>query len=129
MLPQNINVPLGTTLRFRMTAGSFDDHTASFGPGNPDDPAQANTYLAQIAASFQGAPVFDPRGVYPSEAPGTTAVYSPLLHGNGFWNTGVMDTATATPLPESNAVTFGTPGKYDYYCLLHPFMHGTVTVT
>jgi plastocyanin len=72
--------------------------------------------------------VFDPRGVYPSEQPPTAAALTPALHGNGFWNTGVMDTVAGTPLPGSNSVTFGAPGKYDFYCLIHPFMKATVTV-
>jgi plastocyanin len=41
----------------------------------------------------------------------------------------VLDTSSATPLPSSNAVTFTAPGTYQFYCLIHPFMHGTVTVT
>jgi plastocyanin len=28
-----------------------------------------------------------------------------------------------------NAVTFTTAGTYEFYCLIHPFMHGTVIVT
>ena len=31
-------------------------------------------------------------------------------------------------LPESSSVKFDTPGTYKYYCLIHPFMVGTVTV-
>ena len=30
--------------------------------------------------------------------------------------------------PSSGKVTFDTPGTYTYYCLIHPFMKGTVTV-
>ena len=70
----------------------------------------------------------DPRGVYPSEQPPATGTLTPALHGNGFWSTGVMDTAAGTPLPASNSVTFGAPGTYEFYCLIHPFMHATVTV-
>ena len=50
------------------------------------------------------------------------------MHGNGFWNSGVLDADSATPLPESSSVKFDTPGTYKYYCLIHPFMVGTVTV-
>ena len=84
-------------------------------------------YLGQIAASFQGASL-DQRGVYPSEPPSTTATLTPLLHGNGFWNSGLMDTSAATPLPGNNTVKFGAPGTYTYYCLVHPFMKGEVVV-
>jgi plastocyanin len=54
--------------------------------------------------------------------------YSPTLHGNGFWNSGVMDTSAASPPANSNSVKFATPGTYDFYCLVHPFMHGQVVV-
>jgi plastocyanin len=124
-VPNAVTVPVGSTLRFRMSPGSYDVHTATTGPGNPEqDP---NSYLGQLAASFQGA-VFDPRASYQSEPPPSTGTLTPALHGNGFWNSGVMDTTSASPLPESNAVTFGAPGKYDFYCLIHPFMKATVTV-
>lgn len=122
MLPGTLNVKVGQTVTFRMAPKSREDHTATFGPGNPND---ATSYIGQIAASFQGASL-DQRGVYPSDA--TTATLSPTLHGNGFWNTGVMDASSATPLPSSGKVTFGAAGTYDYYCLIHPFMHGVINV-
>jgi plastocyanin len=127
MLPAKLTVPTGTTVTFAMSPRSYEVHTASFGTGNPNtDP---NSYLGQIAASFQGAPTLDPRGVYPSQAPGTPpAAYSGGLHGNGFWNSGVLDQSPASPQPASNTVTFGTAGTYDYYCLIHPFMRGQVIV-
>jgi plastocyanin len=124
-VPSAMTVAPGTTLSFRMSPGSYDIHTATTGPGNPEE--DPNSYLGQIGAGFN-SPVFDPRGVYPSEQPPTTGTLTPALHGNGFWNTGVMDTVAGTPLPASNSVTFGAPGKYDFYCLIHPFMKATVTV-
>ena len=78
-----------------------------------------------IAKSFE-APVLDPRAAYPSDV--TPVTYGPSTHGNGFWSSGVLDTAKATPQPPSSTVTFGSPGTYTYYCLIHPFMSGTVTV-
>lgn len=125
-LPGNLTVKAGTTLTFTMTKGSVEDHTATFGPGNPE--SDPNSYLGQIAASIQ-SPVFDPRAVYPSDPPGSPVAISPQLHGNGFWNSGVLDTSSATPLASKNVVRFDTPGTYDYYCMIHPFMHGVITVT
>jgi plastocyanin len=127
MKPSALTVSPGTTLTFRMSPGSREDHTATTGPGNPDD---TTTYIGGIAASFQGSPTFDPRGVYPSEAPGTpTAVLTPVFHGNGFWNSGVLDASKTTPqLGSSNAVTFGAPGTYVFHCLIHTNMTATVTV-
>src|SRR3954453_10571277 len=129
-VPNAVTVPVGTTLLFRMSQGSRDVHTASTGPGNPDDPNQQNTYLGQLAASFADpTKPLDPRVLYQSEPPGAApATLTPLLPRNGFWNAGVMDTATGTPSPESNSVSFGAPGKYEFYCLIHTFMHATVTV-
>ena len=69
---------------------------------------------------------FDPRGTYPSETPGTTAGLTPGLHGNGFWNSGVLDAAKSTPLPSQGQVTLAQAGTYAFYCVIHPFMKGTV---
>jgi plastocyanin len=129
-VPGTVNVKVGDTVNFRMTKGSFEDHTASTGPGNPGAPdGDPNSYLGQIAASFQGAPAIDPRGAYPSDQPGSSAAtLTPQLHGNGFWNSGVLDTSAATPLASSNNVKFGAAGTYTFYCLIHPFMKATVNV-
>lgn len=125
MLPGTITVPRGTTLKFRMTPGSYEAHTATFGPGNPEtEPA---SYLGVLTKSFE-SPVIDARALYPSERPGTTASLSGALHGNGFWNTGVLDAAAASPPPDANSVKFDTAGKYTYWCLIHPFMKGEVVV-
>ena len=81
MLPETLTVPVGTTVDFRMSNPSFEVHTATFGPGDPLK--EPNSYLGQLAASFQ-TPTFDPRATYPSEPPGTLASYTSTLHGNGF---------------------------------------------
>jgi len=125
MVPEKSTVPVGTTLTFRMSPGTYEDHTVTFGPGDPDK--EPTSYLGKIAKSFEGA-TLDQTGVYPSEAPGTTATLVPTLHGNGFWNSGVLDGSSATPLPGSSKVTFGAPGTYNFYCLIHPFMKGSVVV-
>lgn len=124
MVPAKPSVAVGKSLQFRMTKGSSEDHTATFGPGDINDP---NSYVGGISASFQGASL-DQRGIYPSEPPSSTATLTSLLHGNGFWNSGVMDTQPGNPLPGNNTVTFGQPGTYRFYCLIHPFMVGEVTV-
>jgi plastocyanin len=125
MLPAAQTVPVGTTLKLSMSALTFEDHTATFGPGDPEhDPG---SYLGKLAASFNSS-IFAPEAVYPSEPPGTTGGLSPALHGNGFWSSGIMDASSATPLPKSSSVTFTAPGTYTFYCLIHTFMKGTVIV-
>ena len=123
--PPQVTVAVGTTLTFACRR-SRDVHTATFGPGNPE--TEPTSYLGQIAATFEGAPVIDPKGTYPSEQPPAVASLSPTLHGNGFWNSGALDRDSASPLQPSNTVKFDAPGTYDFYCLIHPFMHGPIKV-
>lgn len=128
--PNRLTVARGTTVTFDTPANSRDAHTVTFGPGDPtkDPRREPNNYLAKLAAPFQGPGPFDPLATYPSEAPtAPTAVLSPTLHGNGFWNTGVSG-PPVTGLPPGGRVTFGTAGSYKFYCLIHPFMNGTITV-
>jgi plastocyanin len=125
MLPAVKTVGVGTTVTFAMSPRSYDIHTATFGPGNPL--TEPTSYLGVIAKSFEGADV-DQRGLYPSEMPPAVATYTSALHGNGFWNSGVMDSSGATPLPDSTSLTFSTAGTYDFYCMIHPFMHGQIKV-
>ena len=123
--PATLTVPTGTTVNFRMASKS-EIHTATAGPGDPEK--QPSSYLGQIEAGLQGA-VLDPRGVFPSQPPGTLGALTPALHGNGFWNSGALDedSATAT-VPPNSTVTFGAPGAYALFCMIHPFMKVTVTV-
>jgi plastocyanin len=125
MFPRTLTVPVGTTVRFQMSARTFEVHTATFGPGDPE--TQPDSYLGQLAASLT-QPVANPAALYPSERPGTLATLTSTLHGNGFWNAGVMDRARATPPPSSNSVKFGERGQFTFHCLIHPFMTGTVVV-
>jgi plastocyanin len=125
-VPSALSVPTGTVVTFRMNA-STEIHTATVGPGNPEN--QPQSYLGQIEAGLQG-PVFDPRGVFPSDPPGSLAALTPVFHGNGFWNSGALDKdSTTRTVPPKNAVLFAAPGTYQVFCMIHPFMHATVTVT
>jgi plastocyanin len=126
-LPGTITVPVGTTLNFQMSQGSYEIHTATTGPGNPE--TEPSSYLGTLTASLQGPPPFDARAIYPSEPAGAAGTLTPALHGNGFWNSGVLDTSSGSPtFPTSNSVKFGAAGTYEFFCLIHPFMHGTVKV-
>jgi len=125
-IPSALTVPNGTTVTFRMNART-EIHTATIGPGDPIKEPQS--YLGQVAAGLAG-PVLDPRGVYPSDPPGALAALTTTSHGNGFWNSGALDEdRTSRTVPPSNAVRFSAPGVYQVYCMIHPFMHATVTVT
>jgi plastocyanin len=124
-LPETLTVPTGTTVKFMMSPKTYEIHTATTGPGNPE--TDATSFLGTLAKSFE-APQIAPAAVYPSDPPTAgPAKLTPTLHGNGFWNSGVLDVLSATPqLPASSSVTFAAPGTYKLYCLVHPFMVGTV---
>jgi plastocyanin len=124
-LPNTLTVPVGTTVTFKMSPGSFETHTATTGPG--DYLVDPTSYIGAIADSFN-LTQFDPRGVYPSEAIGTIGQLTPTFHGNGFWNSGALDNVLSSPAPDSAKVTFAAPGTYKFACLVHPVMRGTVVV-
>jgi plastocyanin len=124
MVPASLTVPVGGTVTFRMTPGSREVHTSTFGPGNIED---ANSFIGKLAGSIR-TPVPDPAALYPSDPPPAAAAFGPTTHGNGFWNSGNLDVFSATPSPAASAVRFTTAGSYTYYCLIHPFMKGTVVV-
>ena len=109
IFPAKTKVPAGTTVTFTMANRSMEVHTATTGPGNPM--TEPDSYLGEIASSFEG-PAPSPVGIYPSDTPGgSPAALSPALHGNGFWNSGVLDTVAATPSPMANQVTFAQAGR------------------
>jgi plastocyanin len=124
-LPNRLTVPVGTSVTFSMSPGSFETHTATTGPG--DYLVDPTSYIGAIADSFN-LPQFDPRGVYPSEPLGTIGQLTPTFHGNGFWNSGALDTQSTTLSQPTAKVTFTAPGTYKFACLVHPVMRGTVIV-
>jgi plastocyanin len=130
-LPSTLTVPVGSTVTFRMTGKSFENHTATLSSENADPEAGTNSHLGKIAASFF-QPTLDPEGVWPSDQ-NEPAVLTKTSHGDGFWNSGVLAPASRSPapgiIPESRQVTFAQAGTYEIYCMVHPQMHGTVVVT
>ena len=119
MFPATLQVNAGTVVTFAMSKRSFETHTATFGPAS---------YLTPLANAFANAPTIPPIAAYPSD-PVQPLTLTPTSHGNGFANTGVLDTdpASAT-IPSSGKIDFTTPGTYHFVCLVHPFMRGTIVV-
>jgi plastocyanin len=122
--PGKVTVATGTTVTFAMPAKTTEVHTASTGPGNPED---ASTFLGALSSSIE-SPAPDQAVFYPSDLPPAAATLTGTSHGNGFWNSGSMDAIAASPPASSAKVTFGAAGTYTFYCLIHPFMKATVTV-
>ena len=105
--PARKTVEVGDTVKFEMSKESIEIHNVAFGP---------KPYLD--AMPFLG-PVLNPFVVYRSDAPGTPVSLDGTNHGNGYFNTGVLDTDKRSPFPSSDAVTFTKPGTYAYYCTVH----------
>ena len=94
-------------------------------PRSNESPMRTVSLASVVLEPFE-SPSIDPKGAYPSDV--TPVSLTPTTHGNGFFNTGALDVVKASPLPDSASVRFDTAGTYTYYCLIHPFMRGTVTV-
>jgi plastocyanin len=120
-VPNALTVPKGRTITFKVPAGSLETHTVTTGPGDPL--REPDSYLGRLAASIKSAAP-SPVATYASDPPTVGAVsLTPTLHGNGFWNSGVLGAAEPR-----NSVQFTQQGRYSFYCLLHPFMSVAVTV-
>ncbi len=105
-------------MTFAMSKASRETHTVTFGP---------KSYLRTLANGFRG-PVFPPAGLYPS-SPTQPVALGATTHGNGFANSGAIDNDPATAqVPSSAKIQFTQAGTYNYICLIHPFMHGTIIV-
>jgi plastocyanin len=111
---------VGDTVTLQMAPRSGEVHTFTLGP---------EEYSLQVAAGLQGQ-VLDPRGIYPSDPPPAgPPAFNGANHGNGFYNSGFLDSFGPSPLPSSAQITFTAPGSFTLICLVHPFMKDTVTVT
>jgi hypothetical protein len=124
--PPEASVLVGVPITLRVSPRSDTDHTFTFGP-----PALIASLRGGLVAG-KGASRFElsPQAVWPSDA--TLPPFTPTVHGNGFLNTGILDTGALGDSPlslSSNAtVTFSTPGSYALFCLIHPSMQAKVDV-
>jgi plastocyanin len=118
--PGTKTVKVGQQVTFTVSDKTTETHNVAFAP---------QAYAGELAGAFIGPAGLDPRTVYPSEKPGTPLVVDGASHGNGFVNTGMLDSVKSSPLPKSAAVSFSKPGTYQYYCIVHGAeMKGTITV-
>ncbi len=124
--PKVKNVHVGDTVSFEMTKGSSEEHTVTFGP--PAYLGPIETILPDAATGNPPALAVDSRLYYASD-PGSVLTHSATVHGNGFLNTGALDGDDGGPVPRVKQVTFTTPGSFQYLCLLHPQMVGTIVVS
>ena len=117
--PAKKTVDVGDTVTFTMPKRSIESHNVAFGPKD---------YLDKHAQAFFG-PVFEPFVTFRSEAPGTPIVFDGANHGNGWVNTGLLDSDSKSPAPKADQITFTKAGTYSYYCAVHGNdMAGEITV-
>lgn len=128
--PSALTTKVGTPVTLEMTAGTTEDHTFTFAK---DIKAAGKASEAELLAPLPGAGpptfAFGPKWVYPSEKPGTAISYDGTNHGDGFLNSGVLDGDAKTPFPQKMTLSFGKAGTYTFFCAIHPFMTGKITVT
>jgi plastocyanin len=108
--PEKKTVKVGDTVTFKMSRDSIELHNVHFGPKD---------YLDPIAQRFLGPAGLDPFVAYRSEAPGQAIVFDGANHGNGYVNTGLLDTDRKSPFPAEEKVTFTKAGTYAFYCAVH----------
>jgi plastocyanin len=120
------NVAVGQSVRFSISSKS-EIHTVAFGPTAYRDALEKDLIMAQPQPSGPPRLQFHPQIFLPSDP--VLPPYTGLNHGNGFLNTGIMDTDPSTPPPASANVTFTTPGSFVFECTIHPGMEATIKVT
>lgn len=120
MFPAQLSVNAGTVVTFSMSSASREVHTAAFGP---------ISYLTTLSNAVGGPSPVAQAALYPSSNPGLGPIQlNKASHGNGFANTGALDRDPTTKLPATERIDFTQPGVYQFMCLIHPFMHGTIIV-
>jgi plastocyanin len=119
--PSTRTIKAGQSVNFSVSSVS-EIHTVSIGPAQSPD-------LVLVQPQPAGPPrlEFNPFMFLPSDVP--LPDYTGSNHGDGFLNTGIMDTNPASPPPSSISVRFTKPGTYDYECTIHPGMQATIKVT
>jgi plastocyanin len=131
--PNALTTKVNTPVTLQMTSGTTEDHTFTFAK---DIKAAGKQSEAELVAPLPGTGTngpptlaFGPKWVYPSEKPGSNVVYDGNNHGDGFLNSGVLDGSSKTLFPQKFTVSFSKAGTYNFFCAIHPFMTGKITVT
>jgi plastocyanin len=127
MFPATLTINAGQTVAFT-TAGEFrsEVHTVTFGPENVRSNVEKN-FIAPLSGAPKGTLALSARGVYSSDQP-PLPPYDGSNHGDGFFNTGLLDNDPASPFPSTAQITFTKPGTYHYECVIHEHMDGTIVV-
>jgi plastocyanin len=118
--PANRTIQAGQAVHFAI-ASAAEIHTITLGP-------QPSPDLILATPQPPGPPRLQFNPFYFLASDPTPQPYTGTNHGNGFYNTGIMDANPASPPPSSFDVTFTKPGSYLYECTIHPGMQARITV-
>jgi plastocyanin len=127
--PAKKTVAVGKPVELTMGDGTREFHTFTFFTDEKATKKLAQNSLAPLPGTGKtGPPVMgiDPLAGLRSEPAGTALVDDNRTHGNGYVNTGLLDTDPKSAWPSKDTITFTAPGTYKYVCLLHPEMRGEV---
>ena len=118
--PATRTIKAGQSVHFSISSKS-EIHTMTFGP-------QPSSDLVLVTPQPPGPPrlQFNALMFLPSDP--VLPPYTGTNHGDGFFNTGIMDSNPQSPPPSSVDVTFPTAGSYLYECTIHPGMQATINV-
>jgi plastocyanin len=130
--PSALTTKVNTPITLTMSSGTSEDHTFTFAKDvKAAGKAADKTFIGPLPGTGTAGPptlAFDPKWALSTEAPSQPVVIDGTNHGDGLVNSGVLDGDSKTPFPQKFTVSFSKPGTYTYFCAIHTFMTGKVTV-
>ena len=118
-------------------AGGGNQTTAAGGAGGGGATAGGSTINILEGSSIQGSPDYDPDELTASAGAEVTVVNQDTVLHSATSGTGPQDPESAQQFDtslinagESATLSLAqvTPGQYDYYCMVHPYMTGKIVV-
>jgi plastocyanin len=130
--PSALTTKVNTPITLTMTSGTSEDHTFTFAKDvKAAAKAADKTFIGPLPGTGTNGPptlAFDPKWALSTEAPTQPIVIDGANHGDGLVNSGVLDGDSKSPFPQKITVSFSKPGTYSYFCAIHTFMNGKITV-
>jgi plastocyanin len=117
--------------------GNQTGETAAGGAGGGGATAGGSTINILEGSSIQGSPDYDPEELTVSAGAEVTVVNQDTVLHSATSGTGPQDPESAQQFDtslinagESATLSLAqvTPGQYDYYCMVHPYMTGKIVV-
>jgi len=119
-LPAAFRVRVGDTITWKIESDEIHTVTFTSGERPPED-------FIPVPGGGPTDLMINPQFAFPTRFPGTPVeVYS----GTGYVASGILSKEAPPGAPPNNtfSLTFDTPGTFEFFCQVHPFMQGTVIV-